>query len=112
MSLASPIKPIFLRINMGIFVRSFPSVAEDNKTHPNQKRRASGRFRIGWIRRREVAAGERVIDHAVSDRQFLIRSGAASARRNGRSSHCDLLRIPFLDTTGFHVEERVSKLLS
>ena len=56
--------------------------------------------------------GARLMDHSISDGQFLIRFGAALARRNVRSSHCDHLRIPFLDTNRFRVEEIASQLLS
>jgi len=35
---------------------------------------------------RGVATGEGAIDHTILVRQFLIRFGAASARRNGRSN--------------------------
>jgi len=36
MPLAPPIKTIFSRINMGIIIRSFHAVADDNDAHPNQ----------------------------------------------------------------------------
>jgi hypothetical protein len=38
----------------------------------------------------------------------MLRSRSACSR----SSHCDYLRIPFLDTTSLHVEKIVSQLLS
>src|SRR5215475_6882484 len=69
MPLAPPIKPTFLRINMGIIIRSFQAVADDNDAHPNQT--YGGYDNIPSIRamtfdQRQIVEGDIDVEAAIS----------------------------------------------
>jgi MerR family regulatory protein len=69
MTLAPPIKPIFLRINMGIIIRSFHAVAEDNDAHPNQTYRGSDNIpavRVMTFDQRQLGEGDIDVEAAIS----------------------------------------------
>ena len=71
MLLEPPIRTNLLQINMWITIRLFPSVADDNNTHPNQTYCCSYNVNVTTVRtmtfeQRQLGQGRGDVDAAIS----------------------------------------------
>jgi hypothetical protein len=79
MSLEQPIRPTILQINMGIIIRLFLAIAEDNNTHLNQTHRSH--YNVSTVGamtfdRRQPGEGDGDVDAAISGISASHRSRA------------------------------------